>query len=336
MTENSLVRPIKVSVIGGSGFIGTRVCSRLSKKQVDFEIIDLKKSKRFPEKTKIGDVRDLSSLRAAITGNMILNLAAVHSDDVIDKSEYYATNVHGAENIAEIAGEKGINKIIFTSSVAVYGFANTNTGEDGKIEPFNDYGASKFNAEKVFNEWYNFGNRSLIIVRPTVVFGEGNRGNVYNLLKQISSGLFVMIGSGQNVKSIAYVENVAAFLEHCIATKKKNMLVNYVDTPDMTMQELVKFTRSLLKRRQGLPLRLPVFLGMLLGYVSDVLRVTFRLRLPISSIRIKKFVATTQFSSAKHELDDFSAPYSIKEGLRRTIESEFLQPNPDREIFYSE
>ena len=54
--------------------------------------------------------------------------------------------------------------------------------------------------------------RSLVVVRPTVVFGEGNRGNVYQLIHQIISGRFVMVGSGKNRKSIAYVGNLSAFL----------------------------------------------------------------------------------------------------------------------------
>ena len=54
--------------------------------------------------------------------------------------------------------------------------------------------------------------RSLVIIRPTVIFGKGNRGNVFNLFNQINKGLFAMIGDGENIKSMAYVKNVASFL----------------------------------------------------------------------------------------------------------------------------
>ena len=72
------------------------------------------------------------------------------------------------------------NKIIFTSSVAIYGFAPANTGEDGKPDYFNDYGRTKYLAEQVYKKWQaeDPENRTLVIVRPTVIFGEGNRGNV--------------------------------------------------------------------------------------------------------------------------------------------------------------
>ena len=138
----------KVTVIGGSGFVGTNLCRQLVLKQQDFEIIDLKMSRQFSEKCKIADVRDIDSLRKTITGDMVLNLAAVHRDDLRDQAEYKRTNVDGAENIALVCEEKGIEKIVFTSTVAVYGFAEPETDETGAINPFNEYGRTKFYAEE--------------------------------------------------------------------------------------------------------------------------------------------------------------------------------------------
>ena len=100
-------------------------------------------------------------------------------------SLYDEVNVEGARNICAIAREKGIKTIVFTSTVAVYGFAPIGTNECGEIAPFNDYGRTKYEAEQVFKAWQaeNPEKRTLIIIRPTVVFGEQNRGNVYNLLR---------------------------------------------------------------------------------------------------------------------------------------------------------
>ena len=75
----------KITIIGGSGFVGTNLCRQLSKKEQDFEIIDLKISKQFPEKCKLSDVNDIDSLRDTITGDVVVNLAAEHRDDVRDK-----------------------------------------------------------------------------------------------------------------------------------------------------------------------------------------------------------------------------------------------------------
>ena len=327
---------IKITVIGGSGFVGTNLCRQLSLKQQDFEIIDLKMSNQFPEKCKIADVRDVDMLREKITGDVVVNLAAVHRDDVRDKSEYQKTNVDGAENVALVCEEKGIDKIVFTSTVAVYGFAEPGTDEKGAINPFNEYGRTKFEAEEKLRSWHERSDNSLIIVRPTVIFGEGNRGNVYNLLNQIASGKFFMVGKGENKKSMAYIGNVIAFLEACIATDKKYGVYNYVDTPDLTMNELVSQVRARLKGNIGVGPRLPYWLGLVLGYSADLVAKLIGKNLPVSSIRVKKFASSTEFQSAKANLDNFIAPFLLGDGVQRTLQSEFINPDPNREIFFTE
>ena len=323
-------------MIGGSGFVGTNLCRQLSLKQQDFEIIDLKMSNQFPEKCKIADVRDVDTLRNTITGDVVVNLAAVHRDDVRDKSEYQRTNVDGAENVALVCEEKGINKIVFTSTVAVYGFAEPGTDESGAINPFNEYGRTKYEAEEKLRQWYAKGENSLIIVRPTVIFGEGNRGNVFNLLNQIASGKFLMVGKGENKKSMAYIGNIVAFIETCVATNQKYGVYNYVDTPDLTMNDLVSQVRIKLKGKSGVGPRLPYWLGLVLGYTADLVAKLNGKSLPVSSIRVRKFASSTEFKSAKASLDNFQAPISLGHGVERTLQSEFISPDPDREIFYTE
>ena len=328
----------KITIIGGSGFVGTNLCKQLLAKQRDFEIIDLNMSNHFPEKCKIGDVRDIASLRNQITGNVVVNLAAVHRDDVRDKIAYQKTNVDGADNIVTACTEKGINKIIFTSSVAVYGFAPAGTAEDGTINPFNEYGRTKSCAEKIFQSWYaaDTPHRSLFIVRPTVIFGEGNRGNVYNLFNQIASGRFLMIGQGENKKSMAYISNIVAFLEACIDSNQQFGLFNYTDIPDLNMNELIEQIRKSLLAKDGVGLRLPTWFGLFIGYVFDLLASVTKKKLPVSSVRIKKFISSSEFRSSSAELEEFHPPFTLNEGIQRTLKSEFLEPDPKREIFFTE
>ena len=323
-------------MIGGSGFVGTNLCRQLSLKQQDFEIIDLKMSNQFPDKCKIADVRHIDTLRQTVSGDVVVNLAAVHRDDVRDKSEYQRTNVDGAENIAQVCEEKRVEKIVFTSTVAVYGFAEPGSDEYGEISPFNEYGRTKFEAEEKLRAWQSKGQNALIIVRPTVIFGEGNRGNVFNLLNQIASGKFVMIGRGENKKSMAYIQNVVAFLEKCISTDQKYGLYNYVDTPDMTMNELVSQVRAKLKGKNNVGVRLPYWFGLILGKIADAISKLTGKNLPVSSIRVKKFASSTEFKSAKSTLDQFIAPFELHQGIERTLQSEFINPDPHQEIFYTE
>lgn len=328
----------KISVIGGSGFIGTNLCHRLADRQIPFEIVDLKPSPRFPDKTRIADIRDKVQLAQALSGDVVVNLAAVHTDDASDPTSYETTNVDGTRNIAELCAERRIGRIVFTSTVAVYGFAPVGTDESGAINPFNEYGRTKARAEDVLEAWYqgDAEGRALMVVRPTVVFGEGNRGNVFNLLNQIASGRFLMIGDGTNRKSMAYVGNVVAFLDACIHSDRQRGTFNYVDTPDTDMNALVRLVRGKLQGKPEVGPRLPRWLGFAVGHLLDaVARLTGR-KFPVSAIRVQKFTAASSFASAKGTLDGFTPPFTLEEGLERTLQAEFIAPDPAREIFYTE
>ena len=184
--------------------------------------------------------------------------------------------------------------------------------------------------------WNEDENNSLIIVRPTVIFGEGNRGNVYNLFNQIASGKFVMIGNGKNYKSMAYIRNVVEFLNVCIETNQKYGIYNYVDTPDLSMNELVSIVQKRLKNKLGVGIRIPYWIGITIGYVADIFSLLTGRSLLISSIRVKKFISSTAFCSSKNKLENFQPPFTISEGILRTLESEFVSPDPNREIFFTE
>ncbi len=326
----------KINIIGGSGFIGTRLSNRFFKLGTNFNIIDLKVSQSYPDNTFISDVRNFDDLLTTVDGEIIINLAAEHRDDVKPKSLYDEVNVEGSRRICEVAEEKGINQIIFTSSVAVYGFAPIGTDEKGKINFFNDYGRTKYEAEQVYKEWQakDPKKRSLVIVRPTVVFGEQNRGNVYNLFQQIASGRFFMIGNGLNKKSMAYVENVAAFLEYSLKFGPGIHLYNYVDKPDFDMNSLVTNVKKALGKKTISTLRIPFFLGFLIGILFDFFGWLTKKKFSISSIRVKKFCSDTSFDTS---LDNsgFVRPWTMEEGLRQTIKHEFLDKNGG-ELFYSE
>lgn len=330
---------MEVSVVGGSGFIGTRLCARLAGRGgAGFHIFDKSRSQTFRDLTRVGDVRSVEDLRTHIpAGAIIVNLAAEHRDDVSPRTLYDEVNVQGARNICTVAREKHVRCIVFTSSVAVYGFAPLGTDESGTINPFNDYGRTKYEAEQVLRAWQEEApdTRTLVIVRPTVVFGENNRGNVYNLLRQIAIGRFVMIGDGMNRKSMAYVENVAAFLQRSLTAPPGVHVFNYVDKPDFTMNELVAQVSNLLGRPSASRIRLPVAAGLLIGSCFDAVAKVSGRKFPISAVRVRKFCANSVYGSAAFNAG-FTPPVPMEQALERTVRHEFLAPASDGPLFFSE
>ena len=145
-----------------------------------------------------------------------------------------------------------------------------------------------------------------------------------------------MVGKGENKKSMAYIGNIVAFLETCITTEQKYGVYNYVDTPDLTMNELVLQVRAKLKGKRGVGPRLPYWMGLILGFTADLISKLSGKNLPVSLIRVKKFTSSTEFRSAKTTLDNFQAPFSLSDGVQRTLQSEFISPDTKREIFFTE
>lgn len=322
---------MSIAIIGGAGFVGTRLASVLKSNHTEHKLLD-----KVLSDEQFIDITKPETLKSLDGSELIINLAAEHRDDVEPKSLYDQVNVVGSENICNYCRANNVNNIIFTSSVAVYGFAPEGTGENGEINYFNDYGRTKFQAEEIYRNWYNEdpNNRNLTIIRPTVIFGEGNRGNVYNLLKQISSGRFIMFGNGQNKKSMAYIENVAQVLNFSIGLEGYK-LFNYVDKDDLDMNKLVSTVRSLLFGKNDVGIRFPRWLGLIAGYCFDFLAKISRKKLPVSSIRVKKFMATTSFETCIKDLG-FKPKYTILKGLTNTVNYEFIEDNSTKPTFKTE
>lgn len=331
---------MKVTMIGASGFVGTRLIDLLNETPEKYSCknIDLLPSHFFNDITVIGDVRNAEQIERELeNSDVVVLLAAQHRDDVTPVSLYYDTNVGGMEVTLKAMEKNGVKRLIFFSSVAVYGLDKKDPDENHPAEPFNHYGKSKWQAEEMLQQWHKqHPDWNINIIRPTVIFGERNRGNVYNLLKQISSGKFLMVGKGENKKSMAYVGNVVAFVKYLIDNETEGYNVyNYVDKPDINMNQLVGHVSKVLDKHIPAT-HFPYWLGMLGGYGFDILAKITGKKLTISSVRVKKFCATTEFNAKKVHSGGFNAPFTLEEGLARTLEFEFVHPRTDDIQFDSE
>ena len=137
-----------------------------------------------------------------------------------------------------------------------------------------------------------------------------------------------------NVKSMAYVENVAAFIEYSLKIGPGIHIYNYIDKPDFDMNTLVKIVYRALGRNDQIKFRLPYAVGYGIGKIFDFVAIVTGKKFPISSIRVKKFCSNSSFETSVAQTG-FIPPVSIYDGLMKTIEYEFINKH-NGEVFYSE
>lgn len=324
MSAAKAKRGLRLLVVGGSGFIGSRLIPVLQSRGHEVRNFDVVDSHAVAGITTIGDVTDSAALTAATSGHdAVINLAAAHRDDVRPLSLYEKVNVGGARSVVSAAAANGIDRIVFTSSVAVYGLDKNNASEDSVPEPYNEYGKTKLAAEAVLRAWADEKpTRSLVIIRPSVVFGEGNRGNVYNLARQVSSGRFLMTGDGSNRKSMTYVGNIVEYIADVLDAPAGIHTSNYADKPDLTTRELVDVLRASMNMKGG-RLRLPLPVALAAGHTFDLVARITRRTFPISAIRVRKFVSDTTVNTDRLTSTGYRPRVELSEGIRRTIQAEF-------------
>src|SRR5690606_6148915 len=133
---------------------------------------------------------------------LIYNFAAVHTTPGHEDWEYYWTNVRGAIEVCRFAERVGASRLFFTSTMSVYGPQEEPVDEDTVPRPVNAYGKSKLLAERIHEDWQAARpDRRLVVVRPAVIFGEGEGGNFTRLAGLLRRGLFVYPGRRDTIKA---------------------------------------------------------------------------------------------------------------------------------------
>lgn len=314
---------MRALVIGGAGFIGEFLCKKLYKHGWEIRIFDIKEkmNPRSELEYIAGDILDYHKVFETMKDvDLIIHLAAKHRFFGVSRDEFYRVNVEGTKTILEAASERRIKNIIFYSSVATYGDQTSATDEHTIPQPNNPYGTSKLAAEKLISDWFfaSSSDRNALIIRPTVVFGPKNKGNMYRLIRQIDRGLYIPVGAGKNIKSIAYVENIVDATIFLIEKGLKGMeIYNYVDEPAISSREIVNNIYRLLGRpipKLSLSLKPILFALRPFDFIAKVTKIGFPIRAAI--IKLNK---PTHHSANKIRRRGFQQRCSLEEGLRRTI-----------------
>ncbi len=196
----------------------------------------------------LGDVTDRKVLLSACKGaNTVIHLAAIVTQAAESSTSLINTNVAGTRNVVEAAKESGVKKLMFASSVDVYGRARREIlAEHSHVQPTDLYGKSKALAEQEIIE--NAGHMHYVIFRIAAIYGHGFESSYFKILKTIREGKMSIIGAGSNRLALIYITDVIkAFVAAVESTQRENLILNLADGEIHTQRGLIEMAAKLLK-----------------------------------------------------------------------------------------
>ena len=258
----------KLLLTGATGFIGSALQQRIVADENYDLTIAVRKIKKLSEAVRTVEVDDLKAntdwTDALQDIDVVIHAAArVHVMD--DKSadpltEFRKVNVDGTLNLARQAVESGVKRFIFISSIKVNG-EGTEVGKpytaDSQPSPTDPYGISKYEAEQGLLKLAADTALEVVIIRPTLVYGENVKGNFRSLMKWTYKGLPLPIGGiTTNLRSLVSVDNLTDFIITCIDHKNaKNQVFLISDDDDISTAGLLdKIAKGLSVKNKALPI----------------------------------------------------------------------------------
>ena len=305
-------------IFGGTGYIGTWLARRLLEQ--GWSKIVLADIKPPTERLSRGIEYVACDVRQPITGQLsfdsvdwIFNFAAVHREPGHVFREYFDTNIPGAKNVCSFAETVGCSRILFTSSIAVYGEIAMPTNERTAIYPDTGYGISKCCAELIHRVWQSGSpSRRLIVVRPGVVYGPGDPGNILRMIRAIQRGMFFMPGDGSVRKSYAYIYGLLDSIDFMMGVEESFICYNYVERETEKLSELVHITSEELgisRPRMRIPMAMLVWAARLAQLLSGG-------NSPIHPLRVRKAAKSTYIVPEELLLRGFEFRYEFRQSLR--------------------
>jgi nucleoside-diphosphate-sugar epimerase len=205
----------RVLVTGGTGFTGSHLAKRLLARGHDVVIVDNQKGffhdelERLGARVVLGSVTD-GRLMDEVTRerDVVHHIAAAFRKINEPKSVYWDVNVNGTRCLLEAAVRNGVEKFVHCSTCGVHGnVATLPAGEDAPIAPADYYQYTKYEGERVVQEFAQRGLNTTIL-RPAAIYGPGDPGRWLMLFKQVAPGRFMMFGNGRVVYHPLYIDNL--------------------------------------------------------------------------------------------------------------------------------
>jgi GlcNAc-P-P-Und epimerase len=306
-------------ILGGSGYIGWRWAERLSRTG-RFARIVAADTKAAPGPLPPGvehvacDVRKpLADQLPSLKPDWVFNFAAVHREPGHERLEYFRTNLPGARNAIDYAIAAGCERMLFTSSIAVYGPTSGATDESSPTCPTTAYGISKLTAEWMQRAWQAASpDRRLLVCRPGVIYGPGDPGNILRMIRAVKRGYFVFPGSRDLMKSYGYIEGLLDSFEFVMDRPEPSLTYNYVERETLPLGELVGVVQRYLgKSAPTLAIPLP-----LLTAAAGMVQVLTGGRSAIHPARVRKVATSTHIVPGFLAGAGFQFRYGFEESLK--------------------
>ena len=306
---------MKIAVTGSTGFIGRALCKHLTDSGFFVVGIARRRPKLIPHcgQFVVSDSYEPGTLR--LNGvDTIIHLAALAHGAAIEasESELQQVNVEFTSMLVKHALDSKVRRFIFLSSIGVNGDKTYGLpfDIDSIPAPHNEYAESKYRSEKSIENLCQKTNMDYVILRPPLVYGCEVKGNFLSMLKWLVVGIPLPLGAiRNNQRSFIYIENLTDLISVCIKhPSAANQIFLISDDEDLSTVELLRRTSSALGKKVRLlwvPLRFFNLAGKLLGKSDVGDRLAGSLKVDIS--HTKKTL-------------DWSPPYSVDYGLRKTAE----------------
>lgn len=314
-------------VTGASGFIGGRLLSGLGADGIPSRI--LSRIRRDQQNTVIGDLKEAASLKPACEAvDTVFHCAGyAHAFSALNEDEavrHQVINFEGTRNIVEAAGEAGVRRFVFLSSVkAMAEPGEACVDEDLAGLPQTDYGRAKRAAEGVVLEAGARYGMHVVNLRLAMVYGAGGRGNLERMGRLIGAGVFPPLPETGNHRSLVHVDDVVSAMRLVAQDGRANgrtyIVANHEAPSGRQLYDAIRAALGLPRRTWAVPAGVLMAAGRLGDWSG---RLSGR-RLPLDSEVVERLLRSAWYSPARIERElGWRARVSLSEGLREMLAQE--------------
>lgn len=263
------------------------------------------------------ETSSLAKLLKEESFDLLIHLAAAKGDYNLKYDDFYRDNITASEKTISLVKVLGIKSVIAYSTVSVYGHDNIIKSEEANLVPNNPYGATKLESENLFIEWFNLdpNTNTLTILRPSVIYGENNFANMYNLLDQLNKKFPVSVGNSNYIKSMVAVENIVDMTTFCLRKIDGLQIYNCTDKPYPKLKEVIKYITEI-KGFSKPKIIIPKWFAYFIAVFFEIFSFILRKDLGITRERIYKFTMPTDYRSEKLEKVGYVQKYSVKDRIQ--------------------